>query len=937
MRMVQTTDSLLNELASLSLSHIDLLNSSFACCHKYAALAIIDDEGTIVSRNERFTTFIPEDSSTHFDSIFSLKGDVNYQAIFTNSKDKKFAFELQSVLRTNLITYDGTIIPVGDDKRVLIVESPQARATTKETILNDPRLLDSLYSSVALVKFMPDGTIIDANDPFLKLTRYSLSEIQGKHHKIFVDSDTKASPEYQSFWKDLAKGKVSSNTFPRHDKYGQKLWLFGNYLPIRNSEGEVYEIVKLCFDITNQREIELDFSAKIEALDRTQAVIEFTPQGKILTANANFLNTMKYSLEQIVDRHHSIFVTKAEAESVEYREFWHELAKGIPSEGTFNRIDSQGELVHIQGTYSPIFDVKGQVIKVVKFCNDITESVRLRARADTLSKALDANNCVWEMDLDHQILSANENFHLSMGYTPGSLIGVDELSLIHKKDSSDGDFAEHWRQLRLGKAIVCETRRLDHDQKEVWFRATFQPLFNAIKQVEKVLVIAQDITDEKYKSLDTNAKLQAIERSDAVIEFTPEGTILRTNANFNKLMEYETNELAGQHHKLLVDRGYAETIEYQNFWKSLSRGEYFTNEFKRITKSGKEVWIQATYNPVFDLSGNVTKVVKFATDITEAKHKNSEFAARVASIDHSLATIEFDLEGNVLTANHNFLSAMGYTLKEIQGQHHAIFCSGDYVRSEEYRTFWLDLSEGKYLSGRYHRLGKFNRNVWIQAAYNPIFDLDGNAYKVIKYAYDITKEMELEHMILDQSKSMSSSINTVYELLERCGNYLKDAAEVSNSAEKSAREGEALLGNISNSWTTVQDAYENISEIVKRITEISSQTNLLAFNAAVEASRAGAHGAGFSVVASEVRRLAEDSAKAAEQISTQVSSIKNNITQGNTSSRDAMKAFQSIVENVSETKRLIDVFEDAQKTQHSTAKEVNATLQQLQQVVIDGK
>lgn len=934
--MRQATDKFLSTIEKLTQSNPQVLKSSLDSSFRHVCLAFFDGEGSLIDHNDRFKTFVANGRFTQFDEIFSVGGGDVYSALFEQSADKTIKINLNSNIISNLLEYTAEMMESESGQRLLIIETPLATYNRTQSILNDPRLLDSMYDSVALVKFKPDGTIVDANKPFLKLTRYELSEIQGKHHRIFVDEDTKLSEQYKEFWKRLAGGEPSSNTFPRNDKYGQKIWLFGNYLPIRNSDGEVYEIVKLCFDITDQREMELDFSAKIDALDRTQAIIEFTPQGNILKANDNFLATMKYKLEHIVGKHHSMFVSKQEADSLEYRDFWHDLAKGNPVEGTFNRYDSQGNLIHIRGTYSPIYDAKGQVSKVVKFCNDITESVRLRARAETLSKAIDQNNCVWELDLDHKILSANENFHQALGFTPGSLIDVDELSLMDKNDINDADMLENWRQLRLGRAVVCEIKRNDHDGREVWFRATFQPLFNAVKQVEKVLVLAQDITKEKYERLDTSAKLAAIERADAVIEFTPEGQILRTNANFNKLMEYEPNELVGQHHRLLVDKKYAESIEYQNFWKALARGDFMSGEYKRVTKSGKDVWIQATYNPVFDLNGKVQKVVKFATDITENKQRNTEYAARVESINKSLATIEFDLEGNVITANHNFLSAMGYTLKEIQGQHHSIFCTGDYVRSEEYRTFWLDLSEGKSLTGRFHRLGKFNRDVWIQAAYNPIYDLDCNVSKVIKYAYDITKEMELENLIIDQSKEMSGSINRVYQLLDECSGYLDSASKVSESADESARTGERLLGEISQSWVTVQDAYQNIAEIVKRITEISSQTNLLAFNAAVEASRAGSHGAGFSVVAAEVRRLAEDSAKAAEQISAQVSSIKNNIAQGNASSKEAMGAFRSIVENVGETKRLIDVFEQAQINQHSTAAEVNATLQQLQQVVGNG-
>ncbi|MEM8945002.1 MAG: PAS domain-containing protein [Planctomycetota bacterium] len=233
----------------------------------------------------------------------------------------------------------------------------------------------------------------------------------------------------------------------------------------------------------------------------------------------------------------------------------------------------------------------------------------------------------------------------------------------------------------------------------------------------------------------------AINRSQAVIEFTSDGTILTANENFLGAVGYELAEIRGQHHRIFCDADYANSAEYRQFWESLGRGEFHSHEFQRFGKNNKEIWIQATYNPVLDRKGNVTKVVKFATDITEAKLRNADYEGKVNAISRSQAMIEFNLDGTIINANENFLSTVGYTLDEVQGQHHRIFCRPDYAESTEYRKFWQTLGEGEFSAGQFERLKKDGNPVWIEASYNPIMDASGKPYKVVKFATDITEDV----------------------------------------------------------------------------------------------------------------------------------------------------------------------------------------------------
>ncbi len=251
----------------------------------------------------------------------------------------------------------------------------------------------------------------------------------------------------------------------------------------------------------------------------------------------------------------------------------------------------------------------------------------------------------------------------------------------------------------------------------------------------------------KQTAQSDHATLEAVSKSLAVIEFAPDGTILTANANFLATVGYELGEIVGQHHRIFVEPAYAGSSAYREFWDRLRRGEFDAAEYKRIGKGGREIWIQASYNPILDASGKPVKVVKFASDVTKQKLAAADTGGQLAAISKSQAVIEFSMTGDILTANENFCSALGYTLDEIKGRHHRMFVEPSFAGSSEYREFWDRLGRGEYQSAEYLRLGKGGKQVWIQASYNPILDLNGKPFKVVKYATDITGRKAAVNML----------------------------------------------------------------------------------------------------------------------------------------------------------------------------------------------
>ncbi|HEX5343957.1 MAG TPA: methyl-accepting chemotaxis protein [Duganella sp.] len=262
----------------------------------------------------------------------------------------------------------------------------------------------------------------------------------------------------------------------------------------------------------------------------------------------------------------------------------------------------------------------------------------------------------------------------------------------------------------------------------------------------------------------------ALNRVQAVIEFDLEGKILHANDNFLRVLGYSLAEVQGQHHSMFCEPEFAASPAYKQFWARLAKGEFEHGEYKRVAKDGREIWIQASYNPVMDADGKPYKVIKFATDITDSRLRNAEYEGKVSAISKAQAVIEFDMQGHVLNANDNFLDVMGYYLDDIKGEHHRMFCDPEFAASAEYKRFWQKLNRGEFDGGRYKRVGNNRKTVWIQATYNPILDLSGKPYKIVKYATDITAQVALEESVAAKAKSDGEKIARLLESVARAAN-----------------------------------------------------------------------------------------------------------------------------------------------------------------------
>lgn len=383
---------------------------------------------------------------------------------------------------------------------------------------------------------------------------------------------------------------------------------------------------------------------------------------------------------------------------------------------------------------------------------------------------------------------------------------------------------------------------------------------------------------------DLYGQISAIHRAQAVIEFDLEGHVLMANQNFLDTMGYSLDEVLGQHHRMFIDPDERESAEYLAFWQKLGQGAYDAGRYRRVCRDGRDVWLQASYNPIFDKRGRPVKVVKYATDITDQQQRQADTEGQLAAISKVQAIIEFELDGTIIRANDLFLNAVGYHASEVEGRHHSMFVRPEEARTAAYQEFWRKLRSGQHDTGQYLRIGKGGRQVWIEASYNPIFDAEGRPFKVVKYATDITKRFTA-------AQTLRVAVQGLTENAERASQANALALDASKVAEQG---GKTVKGVV---WTmgAITDSSRRISEIIGVMDGIAFQTNILALNAAVEAARAGTHGKGFAVVAAEVRSLAQNSAAAAKEIKGLITTSVEQIESGAGQVQSAGATMEDIV------------------------------------------
>lgn len=580
--------------------------------------------------------------------------------------------------------------------------------------------------------------------------------------------------------------------------------------------------------------------------------------------------------------------------------------------------------------------------------------------------AVENSQAIIEIALDGTVLTANRRFLALTGYGLAEIQSRPHQQFLHKQDRDAPDYAALWQALRQGEYRAGEFRRLTKQGEQIWLHTTYAPVLDRAGRLVKIVEFANDITVQRGLVAENLGRLQAIERAMAVIEFDLEANILSANQNFLNTFGYQEEELRGQRHALLMPIDEQHSPEYKQFWRRLNEGHIAKGQFCRRHKSGEDVWIEASYNPVLDTSGRITKVVKYATDITEQRNRNADFQSQMAAINKVQAVIEFDLAGNILAANPNFLGVVGYSLQEVVGRHHRMFVAADQASGVDYRQFWHRLGKGQADAGQYLRYAKGGREVWLQASYNPILDASGKPYKVVKYATDVTQQVQLANamkslvnQVNELTQGISSAareistgnqdlsartesqaasveetaatINQVTEAVIQNADSARQASALTESASLVAKQGHLAVERVVHTMHEISESSKLIIDIVGVIDGIAFQTNILALNAAVEAARAGEQGKGFAVVAQEVRTLAQRSADAAKDVKSLIAASSERVRLGAQTVGDAGTAMNDILNVIDRLTGIAAQISQASRDQEDSITQVNSAIRTIDQ------
>ena len=730
------------------------------------------------------------------------------------------------------------------DQKIQMLRKSQAVDASTCCIMMADADRNIVYANKAVVKLLKD------NEAELQkvLPHFSADNLIGENIDQFHKN-----PAHQKGMLAELKRPMSSNIIV--GKVNFKLTL----TPLKDEEGHS---VGTMVEWVDQTELLLK-SGMLEALHRVQALAEYTAEGELIDVNENFLKLTGYSRAEALGKHQSAFVKQELVHNQAYKDFWDKLRRGEIDSGEYQRFGKDDKEFWVQASYNPIFDTAGKVTKVVEFAIDITKEKLKNADYSGQIEAIGKAQAVIEFDTSGNIQWANDNFLSATGYNLDEIKGQHHSMFVEPSEKISAAYSNFWNELRGGNFKSGEYKRVAKGGNEIWIQASYNPIIDMNGKVFKVVKYATLITEQKLKNAYFEGQINAIGKSQAVIEFNVDGIIQWANDNFLNTVGYTLDEIKDKHHRMFVDKETRGSEEYSQFWADLKKGKFFSGEFKRINKAGEEIWIQASYNPILDMDGNVFKVVKYATNITEEKLRTAYFEGQISAIGKSQAVIEFDMDGMVINANENFLNTLGYTLDEIKGKHHSMFVDQETRNSNDYRSFWDQLNHGVYQSGEYKRFGKGNKEIWIQASYNPILNQNGKPFRVVKYATDVTARTtavydikqvmtqlakgdltcEIEHEFEGEFKVLGESINQFIRDMRITISRINHAVETISSASSEIASGNADLSSRTeqqaSSLEETASSMEELTGTVRLNAENAEQANSLASQASSIAVNGG--------------------------------------------------------------------------------------------------
>lgn len=856
--------------------------------------------------------------------------------LWTDEVEQAWTNALNTVATAMLDAYENSENEemIEEDQKMDNLDSSE-NETLKQELNEALSKVNAIDKVQGVIEFNLDGTIITANDNFLNVVGYTLEEIQGKHHSMFAEPAYASSPEYKQFWEKLNRGEFDTGEYKRIGKGGKEVWINASYNPVFDTNGKVYKVVKFATDVTAQKLEYADFAGKLDAVSKSQAVIEFNLDGTIITANENFTNTVGYSLEEIKGKHHRMFVDADYGNSDEYKQFWQDLNNGQGKSGQFKRFNKNGDEIWLNASYNPVFDMNGKPFKVVKYATDGTElreqqqaSTRLQVAVDGAQSAMIminrdfeityANNSTVELlkkyeskfkevwpsfSVDNVMGSCIDMFHKNPEHQRKML--ADPSNLPYKTDISIGDL----------KFALSVSAQMDLDGNYIG---------NTLEW--------EDVTDVRRKELEVARLQSAVDGAQANLMLCDENlNITYANPAVIEMMRNRQNELRAIWPGLNVDNLVGQNID--QFHKNPAHQRNLLGNVQALPASaeikvgGLEFGVNAT--AITDDEGNYMGNMVEWRDITEEKDAERQIENLIDAATNGELDSRLDAESysgfmhRLATSINSLMNAVVEPINESTRVIESL-SDGDLTQTMDGEF------KGQFLAMQ----GAVNTS--ISNLLKMVGEIRENAGSINTSANEIAQgNLDLSQRTEEQASSLEETASSIEELtgtVKQNADNAQQANQLAASARSEAEKGGAVVSDAISAMGEINQASKKIADIIGVIDEIAFQTNLLALNAAVEAARAGEQGRGFAVVAAEVRNLAQRSAGAAKEIKTLINDSVQKVDEGSRLVDESGSTLEEIVNSVQKVSDIIAEIAAASSEQSTGIDQINKAVAQMDEM-----